>query len=50
MTRNFAGTCAAIGLLALQPSAVSAGKSNDTLTFATASEVDTIDIYYQNLR
>lgn len=27
-----------------------AGKSNDTLVWATSSEVDTPDIYYQNLR
>ncbi len=27
-----------------------AGKSNDTLVWVSASEVDTPDIYYQNLR
>ncbi len=39
----FAAVCAT-------PTAAMAGKADDTLTWATASEVDTIDLYYQNLR
>ena len=38
-----------LSLLALQAPAW-AGKDNDTLVWATASEVDSADIYYQNLR
>lgn len=42
---------AAISLSALlfQTSAL-AGKADDTLVWATASELDTVDVYYQNLR
>jgi peptide/nickel transport system substrate-binding protein len=40
----------AAGAVCIAPQVAMAGKSNDTLTWATASEVDTIDLYYQNLR
>jgi peptide/nickel transport system substrate-binding protein len=44
-------SCATIVLCtAFTPNGASAGKANDTLTFSTASEIDTIDLYYQNLR
>src|SRR3546814_8636071 len=36
-------------VLAVQTSAV-AGKADDTVVWATASEIDTADVYYQNLR
>jgi peptide/nickel transport system substrate-binding protein len=37
-------------LVALAPGAAHAGKDDNTLVWATASEVDTADLYYQNLR
>jgi peptide/nickel transport system substrate-binding protein len=40
--------CAALLLGAVEPAA--AGKSNDTLVWSTSNEIDTADLYYQNLR
>jgi peptide/nickel transport system substrate-binding protein len=37
-------------LVGLTPGAAFAGKDDDTVVWATASEVDTADLYYQNLR
>jgi peptide/nickel transport system substrate-binding protein len=42
--------CVAAAGLTLFQTEAKAGKADDTLTFATANEVDTIDLYYQNLR
>lgn len=50
MARGLALAGAAMIGLALSPTNAEAGKANDTLTFATANEVDTVDLYYQNLR
>jgi peptide/nickel transport system substrate-binding protein len=44
-----AALCGAALLLAAPFPAV-AGKDNDTLVWATANEIDTADLYYQNLR
>jgi peptide/nickel transport system substrate-binding protein len=48
--RSLTIACAAAAGLVLSHTAAEAGKADDTLTFATANEVDTIDLYYQNLR
>lgn len=40
---------AGVAVLALQTPAM-AGKSDNTIVWSTASEVDTADVYYQNLR
>lgn len=42
-----AGGALALGLAS---PAAHAGKDNDTLTWVTATEIDTFDIYYQGLR
>lgn len=48
--RGLAGAAGVAACIAMTPGAAMANKANDTITFATASEVDTIDLYYQNLR
>jgi peptide/nickel transport system substrate-binding protein len=40
----------AAALLAAAPGPVMAGKADDTLVWATSNEIDTADLYYQNLR
>jgi len=46
-TTLFTGAALALGLLS---PAAHAGRDNDTLTWVTATEIDTFDIYYQGLR
>lgn len=41
--------CGLLGVAGISPQA-QAGKDDDTLTWATATEIDTFDIYYQGLR
>ncbi|TCR65301.1 peptide/nickel transport system substrate-binding protein [Bosea sp. BK604] len=50
MSRGLLSACAVAAALSLSHTGARADKANDTLTFATASEVDTVDLYYQNLR
>src|SRR5437868_5810866 len=42
-------TCGALAL-GMATGVANAGKQDDTLTWATATEIDTFDIYYQGLR
>jgi len=50
MRRQFIGATAAVALVGVAAGEAQAGKSDDTLVWSTASEVDAVDIYYQNLR
>jgi peptide/nickel transport system substrate-binding protein len=48
--RSMAAALTIAATLGLGAGAAQAGKAEDTLVFASASEVDTVDLYYQNLR
>ncbi len=50
MRMNRLTPLAAVIAAALGASPALAGKANDTVTWSTTSEVDTADLYYQNLR
>ena len=50
MTNRFLTALCSLALIAGAAAPAEAGKADDTLVWATGNEVDTADLYYQNLR
>jgi len=50
LIRNSLAAFVASAALLVPVTSANAGKAEDTLVWSTATEVDTVDIYYQNLR